>query len=397
MMSDREVLNILPKDKLPSMLKDLDLFLFPVELEEFIPSALSAINDVASAFASVIYLRDHRLPEVKVFYHPVSAEVMEGIGGLLKEAYLEKSYLEMGKTREMKTVMLPTAWEGGDHPLTDLLLQANWTDGSIKGITVLPLMVEDRFLGFIGMFLGEGVILDENQEQIVQWYSLRVSKALDNMLAEQERERRMRYLNAYLTISSMLTYTLELEELLGYIIWSCTDTLSAEAGSVLLLDEGKTHLEFYAVEGEKKSALSKFRFPANKGIAGWVIKNRKPVIVEDVQTDPRFYGEIDRMTGFNTKSVLAVPLIAGEEPIGAVEIINKKEGAQFIPEDLHLISFIAEEISFAIKNAVLFKYVVNSYCKRRQGFDSCKGCKKPLSSWTPCARYIEEDAMATPD
>jgi hypothetical protein len=49
---------------------------------------------------------------------------------------------------------------------------------------------------------------------------------------------------------------------------------------------------------------------------------------------------------------------------------------------------VAEEIAFAIRNAKIFEYVVNSYCKQRQGETSCKGCKRPLKSWTPCAKYL---------
>lgn len=160
-----------------------------------------------------------------------------------------------------------------------------------------------------------------------------------------------------------------------------------------MLTEDKSQLEFYIVEGEKKEALFKFRFPADKGIAGWAVQNREPVIVEDVQSDPRFFSGVDQMSGFVTRSILALPLIAGEESIGVMEILNKIEGL-FTTDDLHLMTAIAEEVSYAIKNAVLFKFVVNSYCKRRQGYDSCKGCKRPLGSWTPCIRYREEELGA---
>lgn len=51
------------------------------------------------------------------------------------------------------------------------------------------------------------------------------------------------------------------------------------------------------------------------------------------------------------------------------------------------LQMIAEEIAFAIRNAKIFNYVVNSYCKQRQGLASCKGCKGPLGSWTPCVKY----------
>jgi hypothetical protein len=46
-------------------------------------------------------------------------------------------------------------------------------------------------------------------------------------------------------------------------------------------------------------------------------------------------------------------------------------------------------VALAVKNAKLFDFVVDSYCKIRQGLNSCKGCKRPLKSWTPCVRQLE--------
>jgi hypothetical protein len=78
--------------------------------------------------------------------------------------------------------------------------------------------------------------------------------------------------------------------------------------------------------------------------------------------------------------------VAGEEQIGVLEILNKAEGGPFPQEEHLLLVSIAEEIAFAIRNAKLFEYVVNTYCKQRQGQMSCKGCERPLGSWTPCVK-----------
>jgi hypothetical protein len=72
-----------------------------------------------------------------------------------------------------------------------------------------------------------------------------------------------------------------------------------------------------------------------------------------------------------------------------LEILNKFEG-DFLEEDLLFLKTIAEEIAFAIRNGKLFEVVVKSYCKIRQGENSCRGCKRPLGSWTPCVKYRAE-------
>ncbi len=107
--------------------------------------------------------------------------------------------------------------------------------------------------------------------------------------------------------------------------------------------------------------------------------------------DPRFYREIDSEYGFQTRNMIAIPLLAGEEKIGVLEVLNKTKGASFTEDEYYLLLMIAEEIAFAIRNAMVFEYVVNTYCKQRQGQASCKGCKRPLGSWTPCVKYREAD------
>ena len=99
--------------------------------------------------------------------------------------------------------------------------------------------------------------------------------------------------------------------------------------------------------------------------------------------------QIDKESGFQTKNMIAIPLVAGKERVGVLEVLNKAEGEKFTEEERLLLLSFSEEIAFAIRNAKMFEYVVNSYCKQRQGQLSCKGCKRPLGSWTPCVKYRE--------
>ena len=76
--------------------------------------------------------------------------------------------------------------------------------------------------------------------------------------------------------------------------------------------------------------------------------------------------------------------------------LNPMDGTDFTEEEQLLLCSIAEEIAFAIRNARVFEYVVNSYCKQRQGLATCRGCQRPLGSWTPCVRYRGGDFMQPP-
>jgi transcriptional regulator with GAF, ATPase, and Fis domain len=211
-----------------------------------------------------------------------------------------------------------------------------------------------------------------------------------NRLAERiNSERQIAHLNTYLTVSSMLAQSMGLHEILETALYCCLDVSSATEASILLLDEEKKNFRFYQVAGSAQPLLTGAKFPADVGIAGAVMRSRRSEVINDVQNDPRFYGKVDVDSGSKTRNLIAMPLVAGEEPIGVMEVLNKAGGDSFTEwERLQLLS-IAEEIGFAIRNAKVFEYVVNSYCKQRQGQASCKGCKRPLGSWTPCVKYRE--------
>ena len=248
---------------------------------------------------------------------------------------------------------------------------------------------ESRCVGVIGL-AGEQQAnrqpFTETQKRLLQV----ASQLFIHFINRAESERKLLHLNTYLTVSSMLAQSLELNELLEIVLYCSMEAVGAEAASVLLLDDEKENFTFYQVEGPAKPLLKGQTFPADTGVAGSVLKTEEPLIVNDLERDPRFYENIDLKTGFHTRNMIAVPLAAGEEKIGVLEVLNKTDQGSFVEEERLLLVSIAEEIALAIRNARIFDYVVKSYCKRLQGRLSCKGCQRPLGSWTPCQRYRAE-------
>jgi hypothetical protein len=197
-------------------------------------------------------------------------------------------------------------------------------------------------------------------------------------------------------LTHLRTYqTLDLPELLEMVLFAIMDVVSAEEASVLLLTDDKKHFTFFALGGAAKPVIGDKYFPADTGIAGSALLSRQSEIVHDVQNDPRFYKKIDAEAGSITRNMIVLPLIAGEEPVGVLEVINKEDGKSFTEKEHLLLCSIADEVAFAIRNAKVFDYVVGTYCKQRQGVMSCKGCKRPLGSWTPCVKYQESEFKKT--
>ena len=106
----------------------------------------------------------------------------------------------------------------------------------------------------------------------------------------------------------------------------------------------------YDGEGNELKSLKSFTMPFGEGVIGMVAQTGIPHIVNNTQADPGWSPIVDRLTGFTTKKLIAVPLIAEGEIVGVMELLNKKEG-DFGQRDIELLSLVASSAAIAIKNA----------------------------------------------
>src|SRR5712692_5651286 len=140
---------------------------------------------------------------------------------------------------------------------------------------------------------------------------------------QQQLQEQVSTLKRLIEISTLLSSTLNIDELLRTIISAAAELLHAETGSLMLADEETGELTFEVATGTPGEEVLKHRIPAGQGIAGWVAQHAEPLTVADPASDSRFYGQIDQAVGFATRNILAVPLDVKERVIGVVEVINK--------------------------------------------------------------------------
>ena len=97
----------------------------------------------------------------------------------------------------------------------------------------------------------------------------------------------------------------------------------------MLLDEESEDLVFEAVVGEGEDSLLGTRFPAGKGIAGWVLETQTPLVIEDVQQDPRFAKDVAEETGYVPSGLMAAPLLHDERALGVLSVLDRPEQSLF--------------------------------------------------------------------
>ncbi len=167
-------------------------------------------------------------------------------------------------------------------------------------------------------------------------------------------ERRNRNLHRVNEVSQRLTSLLDEEAVMGYLVRVSAEIIGAPVSSLWLWeDEQMTALNCRATHPQDTvEALSQHRIHPDYGIGGWVAVHGKTTLTQDAYSDTRFAREIDGDTGFNTKSILAVPLILRDSVIGVLEVLNKAH-ANFDQEDVIMVETMAAAAAIALENARL--------------------------------------------
>jgi GAF domain-containing protein len=122
----------------------------------------------------------------------------------------------------------------------------------------------------------------------------------------------------------------------------------AKAASVFLLDEATEELVFEAVAGEGADTLIGQRFPADTGVAGWVLVTRQAIVVDDLTADTRFSREAAESTGFVPKGLMAVPLLAEEKALGVLEVLDRPQQSRFTLAEMELLGLFGNQAAIAL-------------------------------------------------
>ncbi|NDJ34879.1 MAG: GAF domain-containing sensor histidine kinase, partial [Chloroflexi bacterium] len=219
----------------------------------------------------------------------------------------------------------------------------------------VPLNAGNETLGamVVASFI-PGVTFTDEQLKVFWAIADQAATALDKARLFRETEVRALQLQSLNEISTQLSSTLDLENLLSRIMRSAVEILQCDAGSLFLVDEDTGDLVFRVVEGGAQDLVGQ-RIQWGMGIVGQVAETREPVIVHNVSEDTRWLRDLDEQTEFETESILAVPLLIHDESLGVLEVINKRDGSPFTGDDIALLTTFAGQAAVAIENARLYE------------------------------------------
>jgi len=216
----------------------------------------------------------------------------------------------------------------------------------------------------------------------------------------RDLEGRQQQLLRLVELSVILNSTLDLDELLQTITATATELLDCEASSILLYDEKNPRLYFAAATGSDPAKLAEIPVPMEGSIAGTIFRTNQPLILNNVEQDPRHYSQVSDQIKFQTKTLLGVPMPIKDRTVGVLEALNKRDGV-FTDRDVAILSVTAAHAAIAINNARLLKTTQNALDKVKET-NSIKShflalasheLRTPLGIIIGYATFLQEEAQ----
>ncbi len=267
------------------------------------------------------------------------------------------SLLRIVETAE--PLIIPDTFEAGEL----------WVDAElsphVRSWAGAPIIVEGEVVAFLALNYSEPGFYQPESAARLKDFAIQAAIAFENADLYKQLQQRVAELTTLSRISQAITSTLDLTETLTIITENTTQLLEVDAASVVLHDNEANDLWFAAASGEASEFVQGKRLALGQGILGWVAQSGEALLVPDTATDSRHFGDFDAKSGFQAHSILCVPLLVKEQPIGAIEAINKENGT-FDEEDLRLLTRLAVPAATAIENAQLFAQSQQEIAERKK-------------------------------
>lgn len=190
--------------------------------------------------------------------------------------------------------------------------------------------------------------------------------------------REVERLRAVVDVGRALAGQLDLYPLLSLIVERTAAAMGADRASLFLIDHDTEELWSKVAQGVNAEEI---RFPMDKGLAGHVALTGETVNIPDAHDDERFNAEVDKATGYRTRSLLVVPMTGREgERIGVLQALNRQDGRAFDPVDEDLMHALAGQAAVAVENATLYEEQKRTFLSFVETLAAATDARDPITA-----------------
>jgi putative nucleotidyltransferase with HDIG domain len=262
------------------------------------------------------------------------------------------------------------ATTGRPHVSEDLKQDSSWLGTRVRAaatdagnnMIAIPLLLKERVIGVIQLINKTGGRhFTTDDLKVLSSLANHFSIIMERGGLFSELDEKLNQFSALHDVGNLLISTLDREVIHHRAMTAITGLMHAEAGSLLLVDNDAGELYFEVALGKKGSEIKEVRLRIGEGIAGWVAKYGRPLIIPDVTTDRRFNAEIDKKSRFRTRNIICVPVKIKGRVIGVLEAINRIGGGAFTKAELKLFQLFSNQVAIALDNARLYEEIRETF------------------------------------
>ncbi len=174
--------------------------------------------------------------------------------------------------------------------------------------------------------------------------------------------------------------------LLISIVRMTRSIFGAAASSILLLDQPTSELVFEAVSGEGEGFLVGTRFPADRGIAGWVLATGEPMAVDDLAGNLLFARDLAESTGYVPNSIMAVPVVSRSDVLGVLQVLDPQPRSRSSIADLDLLMMVAAQAGLSLHSLIRSRAAHEALATAGAEFERLAVLVRLLSNMKPAQR-----------
>lgn len=225
-----------------------------------------------------------------------------------------------------------------------------------KSVVCVPLIVHQQLVGVMTLVHPSPDFFSASHLDLIQAIADQAGIAVLNARLYEDSQRRARVMTALAESASVITASLDLDEVLQRILSQISDALQVETVSLALVDPQEKRLSFVASSAGINDNLVGKWIKLGRGFAGQVAKEGKGKIIADTSKDDRFSLEFEHNIESNIRAIICAPLRSRGEVIGILEAINPVDG-KFDPDALEVLTGIGSLAGTAINHARLYEQV----------------------------------------
>lgn len=165
----------------------------------------------------------------------------------------------------------------------------------------------------------------------------------------------MRVKLMYANIGKLITSALDVNGIMEGIMREIRIFFKPQDWSLMRLDPAANELFFVVAHGIDNEKVRNVRLRLGEGIAGTVAETKKALFIPDAEHDPRFSAKVDALTGYTTKSILAVPLLFQDVVYGVIELVNREEPEYYTEDECLVLQTIADFAAIAFAHSRLYE------------------------------------------